>query len=47
MAVTHSLKEGNEDETLPHYVTKLLEEFSNVFLDDLLGMTPPRHLDHA
>ena len=41
------LKEGNEDETLPHYVTKLLEEFSDVFPDDLPGMPPPRHLDHA
>ena len=41
------LKEGNEDETLPHYVTKLLEEFSDVFPDDLPGMPSPRHLDHA
>ena len=41
------LKEGSEDETLPHYVTKLLEEFSDVFPDDLPGMPPPRHLDHA
>ena len=41
------LKEGNEDETLPHYVTKLLEEFSDVFPDDLPGMPPPRHLDPA
>ena len=41
------LKEGNEDETLPHYVTKLLEEFSDVFPDDLPGMPPPRHLHHA
>lgn len=28
-------------------VEHLLEEFFDVFLEDLLGMPPPRHLDHA
>ena len=41
------LKEGSEDETLPHYVTKLLEEFFDVFPDGLPRMPPSRHLDHA
>ena len=31
----------------PLYVKKLLEEFKDVFLDDLPGMPPPRSLDHG
>ena len=37
------LKQGEN----PPYVEKLLEEFKDVFPDDLPGMPPPRSLDHG
>ena len=43
----NELKPEKEEGKNPEYVEKLLDEFKDVFLDDLPGMPPPRSLDHG
>ena len=47
MIFANELKPEQKEGENPPYVEKLLDEFKDVFPDDLPGMPPPRSLDHG